>query len=211
MLRTPLARMGLGIVVALMAGAAQGVPITFAFSGTITQINDSGDALGGDVLIGDTFTGTYTFESTLSDSVPGPSVGQYLSATSVMRVSVGAFDVFSGNHTWLSVYNYSAFDALWLQASDFDSDGLHANGMAVSLSDTTASVFPDDSLPLMPPPLAAFDPDQRRFGLEARRLEGNTSGFYISGVIETLTPEPASLSLFAAGAVSLGLVRPRRR
>lgn len=50
--------------------SAWAVPITFEFTGRVTSIVDVDHVLAGDVVVGDTFTGTYTFDSTLPDSYP---------------------------------------------------------------------------------------------------------------------------------------------
>ena len=61
-----------------MAPLGQATPITFSFTGTVTQlVTDPEDPFGGTIGFGTTFTGSYTFESTTPDAAPGTETGSY--------------------------------------------------------------------------------------------------------------------------------------
>jgi len=65
--------------------------ITFAFEGDITSVTDRDGILGGQVQVGDTFSGSYTFESTTPDSNPHVRFGYYADAiTSVVTLQPSA-------------------------------------------------------------------------------------------------------------------------
>jgi hypothetical protein len=190
------------VLVTLVAvGAVQAVPVTFAFSGQVTSIVDNSHVLAGDVLISDTFTGTYTYESTLSDLSSSPVVGEYRSANSVMHVLVGAFNLWSGTDNSVWVENGSpgsSSDSLDFGSSNFDSAGLQVTGMRVILYDFSAGMLLDDSLPLAPPPMSSIG--LSRFQIEGYRGAADHVGFAINGTAYTLTPEPGAIGLFAIGA-----------
>jgi hypothetical protein len=210
MMRKPLARLGVGIVVALMAGAAQAVPITFAFSGEVTSIIDNSHVLGNDVAVGDIFDGTYTFDSTLTDSYADPSVGLYFSNDAVMQVSIGVFDLIRDSSGLIRVENGppgSSSDSLSLSSSNFTSSGLRVSGMVAVFRDSSATMFADDSLPLHSPSMSTIS--AAGFQIEGHREFNDPIGFAINGVIHELTPEPGALFLITAGV--LGLTRRRGR
>src|SRR5262245_7108113 len=51
---------------------AEAAPVTFAFTGAVTQtMFDPNDPSGGEITAGTGFSGSYTFESTASDQIPG--------------------------------------------------------------------------------------------------------------------------------------------
>ena len=51
------------VVVLLAGSAAQATLLTFHFEGKVTQVRDSANVLGGSVLVGESFKGSYTFDS----------------------------------------------------------------------------------------------------------------------------------------------------
>jgi hypothetical protein len=200
------------LLVVAFSSPSWAVPITFEFTGQVTSIVDADSVLAGEVAVGHTFTGSYTFESTLPDSYPYPdpngSRGYYASPSSVMHVNIGAFDLWSGTQNLIQVVNESSIDALILSSTAFRSSGLDVEGMVVKVHDSSGVVFDDDSLPATLPPFSAFS--WSSFQIEGRRVVDDPVGFAINGVILTLTPEPTSFGLLIVGAVLSGKRRSLR-
>ena len=181
------------------AAPAQAVPITFEFSGHVTSIIDNAHVLGSDVVVDDTFQGSYTYESTVQDSHPGdPNYGRYDSTSFVMHVAIGAFDLWSGSQNTIQVYSYSTYDSLSFGASGFNSAGLRVSGMVARITDDTGSALSSDALPVPVPPATAFT--RASFGIEGFREQGDSVGFSISGVI---VPEPGTISMLVLGAFAV--------
>lgn len=187
------------------AGLARAHLVTFEFSGEVTEVIDGSGVLADDVRVGDSFFGTYTYESTWTDSEPDPAVGFYASPTFGMLVSVGALSLTSGSNNFVEVGDRSAWDGIFLGAMDFTSDGLVISGMVAYIYDGTSAVFFDDALPSSPPPFAAFD--ECFFQIEGYSPPDGDTSYTINGVIDTLVPEPASFALLAVGAWLFGMRR----
>ncbi len=67
---------------ALAVCDAKAEPVLFQFSGEVERIEvpEEGHALSGAIVVGTTFSGTYTIESTTPDSSPYPGLGDYYGA-----------------------------------------------------------------------------------------------------------------------------------
>jgi hypothetical protein len=72
------------------AAAASEIPITISFTATVVELNDGAHALG-NVQVGDTITGTYTYDAAKSDDHPAPEIGSYAyyTAPNGMRANIG--------------------------------------------------------------------------------------------------------------------------
>lgn len=177
---------------------ALAVPVTFEFAGHVTSITGNGaQLLGNDVVVGDRFQGTYTFESTLTDSSPAdPHYGRYDSTTSVMHVAIGALELWSDAQNVIQIYSFDTYDELGLGSFDFASAGLRVSAMIVHLSDSAGSALSSDQLPAFVPLLHVYT--ARTLQIEASFLEGDTTvGFTLQGLIDV--PEPLVSSMLLLG------------
>jgi hypothetical protein len=79
-----------GIIAPKGAAAATSNLITISFTATVTEVNDTAHALG-NVQVGDTITGTYTYDAAKSDDHPAPEIGSYAyyTAPNGMRANIG--------------------------------------------------------------------------------------------------------------------------
>jgi len=191
---------GISIVTSSLAATAS--PITFAFTGTVTQVSlDDPDVFAGAVDVGTRFDGTYTFESTATDAIGGGTDGSYFSpfALSVDFAgdSLGAFAVtgFVVNTRNGSPDQYGVF-------------GSDATVEIQFLLESNSNPLTSDALLLAPPVLSAFP--QRlftfRFASGLPEVLGDlTSLTCVEGC--TAVPEPGTLSLVLLG---LGAFRAHR-
>ena len=80
----------LGSIAPQPAAAATNNLITISFTATVTEVNDTAHALG-NVQVGDTITGRYTYDAAKSDDHPAPEIGSYAyyTAPNGMRANIG--------------------------------------------------------------------------------------------------------------------------
>jgi len=198
--------MFVGMALTLTPQQSQATPITFGFSGTITNINDRHGLLDGSITKGTPLSGTYTFESTMTDNLPSDLVrGLYTTPaplTSVMIATLGNY-VFTGPSTEVFVEDLGK-DLIQLTSRDFQSCGFHIDSMMVAMFDTDGTAFSGDSLPLIPPTLGDF----ASVTLLLQGTIPSGESFNLSGDITVLVPEPASLLIIA---MTLLTVCNRRR
>ena len=190
----------------LVAAHARAVPITFFFTGSVTDDPFGLSSFGAPI------SGSYTFESAATDAIAGASAGSY--------PSVGPGFGFTANVDGTS---YSLFGSLVVNtANDIGVDQYGAIATDASLTlevffqDATQTALSSDELPLVPPPIGAFN-DFRQFRLFSAEAE-------FLGTINTLVcstgcngngggngggtvPEPATLWLFALATLALALRR----
>jgi len=200
------------IVLALLivSSPTQGAIITFEFSGEVTFVQDYEGILGGKVSVGDSFAGTYTFDSTMPDTWPDdPNYGRYYSGASGMTFSVGDLELIApGPNCAISIANRDNMDGFSIFAGGFASDGIQITELPLNLYDTTASVFSDDSLPLTHPNINSFD--QRTINVQGVALDNSNVRFRIEGVPISLTPEPDTILLLLLFGTLLVKHKPSR-
>jgi PEP-CTERM motif len=193
---------GLVALATFVAGEAHASPITFDFSGNVTQVPvlDPSDPFGGTIAFGTPFTGSFTFESLTLDSDPAATSASYqMTCGSPLGLAV----TIGGN-----LFTATDFLAINLQNGFSDFYGVLACVVAcgadltISLSfiASAGGALSGTALPLVPPDLANFD--LATFALSGF-IDGNQ--VQIDGDITSLSvdgnpiPEPGTLLLFAAG------------
>jgi hypothetical protein len=223
----------LALVFALGVGAVLFVPasgraaqITFGFEATITSVDDPSNVFGGAFAVGETISGSYTFDSSLNDAIPADStVGFYgikTTSPSYSSGSGGIVDpiVLQAGTDALGIDPGSAIDN-YVAVFDDTSDGYNAilttTSWSVNGADQTDEIrfllqlggappdtLPSEALPLAPPPLSAFT--NRRLGILVPTGPGQFAS--AEATVFQLVPEPASGLLVALG---LGALAVRRR
>ena len=203
------------------ACAVHGLPVTFAFTGHLTQIasldpaSPFPDPISDDPSNPTTFAGSFTFNSLAVDGIPAdPATGSYASAGGLFafRLSLGglSFDFGGVNIGILNNYPFpigDEYEALYFQnPTDDNPTGIQ---LLVQLTDLSANVFAGDSLPLSPPVLSAFTFTKFFF---TDTIAGNQ--VEVAGVIDTLrlqVPEPATSAMLLTGLCLIAWQRRVRR
>jgi hypothetical protein len=185
----------------LNSGAVEAVPVTFNFTGTVTQSNfDPSDPFAGTIAPNTSFSGSYTFDSTVLDSIPldlqnasyqhaGPPYGA--------NVTIGGNPFSTNDSLAVNVTNGSPpnedFYGVLACSPDLSSCTIGPLTIELSLRDLDGTTFLTDASPLVPPPLANFE--IRDFHLIRNTFDEFGSlveQVQIDGEITSLTLAPAN-------------------
>jgi hypothetical protein len=204
----------------LIACAVHAVPITFIYTGHLTQTpsldpeSPFPDPISGDPPNPTTFSGSFTFDSLALDNIPGdPQSGSYASVGGPFAFSLAlgglTFDFSAVSIGVLNNYPFPVVDQYqvlyFVNPTDDNPTGIQ---LSIALTDLSHTVFGGDSLPLMPPALSAFTFTNFFF---TDTIAGDQ--VEVAGVIDSLrvplsVPEPATSALLMTG---LGLAWWRTR
>jgi hypothetical protein len=193
----------------LISGAMRAGPITFQFTGTVTQVPV--DGLFGDIEAGQNISGNYTFESTSIDGDPAdPAIGSYRSPSG----DPYSFNVTVGSHSFSTNFllGVGVFNAAQDQYTVLAEDGGATEMFSLFLQNQNGTVFSNDVLPLSAPPLNVFSPSLVAFQLDVNLPDGEVQ---VDGTIDSLSsaavPEPSTLSflLLAAGLAGAWIAKRR--
>lgn len=210
------------VVPALGAGAApaDAAPITFNFTGTVTQMNvDPEGPIPGDATFGTPFSGSYTFESTSVDLIAQPGSGSYTSPQgppSRFVVEIGGSN--SGTNNFLNIGVVDGASSDFYSVTACGDVACSFFSLELLFQDLDGTAFASDALPLDAPPFAAFElaAFAFRFDIQQRQVE-------ILGQVTSLTcvdgcaptpeptpvPEPATVVMCATGLIA-SVFRRRR-
>jgi len=187
--------------------------ITINLTAEVTQVDDISGLLEGNVNVGDTITGSYTYDSTTPDSNPSETVGdyRYFSAPYGVTLSAGGF-VFKtdpssvyfcvevgNNHlyqTW-DHYLFRSYNNLTL------SNGVLVDVIDWQLYDDSGTALLSDELPTTPPILEQWQ--SYVYGL--RITYGDRGYSSISADVTSAVPEPGTVFLLGLGCLVLSRKR----
>lgn len=184
--------------------------ITFAFSGTVTEVEDPCEILDPSIIVGSAFNGSYTFNSDAIDRNPDPRWGRYGGSQAVPDVF--SMSVVVGNKVFEPIRSAS------ISVDDevtYDSYGVHVgidpeafDYAAVELFLGGEADFLDsDSLPITPPLLE--ETFSSVLGISYMSVLNPFSNVLVGGTLSSLTlvPEPTTILVLALGGL---LLRKRR-
>jgi hypothetical protein len=165
--------LAISLVASLCIGitSANARPLTVEFSGQVTSVSfTADDPFNGNVQVGDTFVGRYTFESDSPDVSPSPTTGLYQNPFRPpygMVLSIGGQTFHANTISEVIVINNffhpdfaELIDTFTVGADERegnDPQGENLFQIRFQLVDSTGNAFQNDSLPLTPPSLANFD------------------------------------------------------
>lgn len=215
------------LVLVLPVGSAAAT-ITLSFSGTVGGGSYLPGPLASYLSQGSPVTGTITYDSTVPDSDSLPGRGLYVQDQPGLGIDVwlGSVHVFSdpvNPQTQIQVYdNQDVSNTTVDRFAVFSSNHIitpsvpYVPYFEFLLTDSTASVFNDESLPTALPPLSAFDPPPGQGGTFAQgqltTLTGQTPSIFVNFSVTSLSvvPEPSITLLLASGLLGLALRRSAR-
>jgi len=198
--------------ITLGAGTSHADLITFEFSGTVEGVSfDNGTPT--EFGVGDTLSGTFTFNSLDSDSNASATHGYYLGSIVSAEILLGSFSASGSSSGNILVIDSTSdtYSAEQISPAGSSVLGQELYDFTLAMTDTTATAFVNDTLPLSPPDIADF-------GDRTLRLDFADSSFGNFGTVAasldsftvTSVPEPTSLALVAIG-VPFVLIRRRFR
>ena len=184
----------------------------FTFHGTIAEVQDPNFQLDGSITNGTPFEGFYVFDTSVADSNPDPTVGDYWFSESTFGVvlRMGSY-VFRTNPKQVSfllelVNRPDSDHYLFRSYHNVCSEPLFTGHLAWQLDDSTAAALAGVELPLFPPALTNF---QSNFGLTVDGTGTQVGLLYmIRGHVEmieetpSVIPEPPATTLKEAVEVS---------
>ncbi len=189
---------------------AQAVPITIQISGKVTSFSDDTGLLN-TIHVNDTFGGTYTYDTAISNTSTYSNIGKYVGNPPCgISLSIGGFEfktdpikMPSGFEIGIGndVISDGTNDFYYVQSLQNSlTSGLVVSGIYLNLSDSTHTAISSIALPVTAPILSTWN--QKYVAIYG----GNEQdGFYLEGTVEqaVLIPEPATAILLMAGAIFL--------
>ena len=201
----------LAVVMLFGACPAQAELITIQISGEITDVTTLNvpSSLAENINVGDTFIGTYTYDSATPDSEPDPQIGEYLHDSPYgIVISVSGYEFkTTSNHTdqFVIEIHDNIVDPIHdgyhlISLANIDLDDLPSYKIEWTLADSTCTALSSTALPNTAPILNDWDWNSLIIGGSKRITEGDYwELFYIEGIVTQAIPEPMTGVLLVAG------------
>jgi hypothetical protein len=194
-------------------GLAKANPITIAISGQVTDVGDQYGLLQNQIHVGDTFSGTYTYDSAAIDTNIDSKVGEYtfspphgislsldgLTFQTDLTQTPGRYEILIGNDWILDAPPYGMVDVYAVgSAANSPTAGLEIGGISWNLRDNTNTALSSVDLPVTAPIPSAWN-------YNILNIYGGNGqyGFAINGIVTQATPEPLTSLLMMTGAIFL--------
>lgn len=196
----------------LTISPANAAPITFNFTGAVSGIGTQINPSGGPFSLSQAVTGSYTFDSSTSNTGAG-NTGTYSGTLSSFNVTIGTYvaSLAAGANSIVVTNPINSINDSYRVLGLFSGDSVNGNAPAsfeLELKGPSSS-FSNVLLPTTPPSVSSFATK------EFRLLFGNGAASRVLTVTVsqlTAVPLPAAVILFGAGLVALaGLGAGNRR
>jgi hypothetical protein len=221
-------------IFAALSSPVQAEPITIRVTGTVSEIMDWANVLGGAVRPEMPFTGEYTYDTQAVDESPDATVGRFVNrvAPSAMKILVGGFTFESdpaNRFISLEVVDRDRQDNYGVRSyNNLPVSGLYVGMVTWQLDDPSGQAITGDAMPLTAPLLSQWT---SMFGLNiegVRPLEGFPppmpgmppmgDQFFIRGHVDTAVlvtdqtpPPPAPTSCDAVFTCILNATEEQRQ
>jgi hypothetical protein len=195
-------------ILLLSCPLAQAVPVTIEITGNVTSASGSG--LPDTIYEGVTFTGTYTYDSSTSDSDDSPYIGKYEHNSPYgISLLLGGYEFkTTSDHICkfhISIKNDDPQVNLWdyymVESDEIISDppvGFSVGHIRWVLGDITHTALGSDALPATAPVLTDW-------GYNALKISGSgdLGNILIEGTVTQAVPEPLTGVLMLIGVLFL--------
>ncbi len=191
------------ILVWVAALSSQAAPVTYEFSGVVTQVPA---IVAGAYQVGDAISGQYTVHTDAVDLDSSSSVGSYILSVENFQAQVGSYSLTGVFRADLQVVNGSPWDGygIYSVVNGPEAAGPTPALAALELMEGAEGVFASDSIPVVVNP-ADFAKAEFRLNFATMTDFGRLVG-RVDKI--SIVPEPSSLS---ALVVALGTCLARRR
>ena len=195
-------------VLLFSGGLAQAQLVTVGMTAQVTSVSDYGNLFHGDIAVGDTITGYYTYDLATPDLDTRTNVGDYETTSLDTSINLNVSNyVFSSDPSDPSFWIGLSHGAV--QGRDYhflvSYNNLPVAGRKVEItwqiSDLEGDVLLNDSLPASAPNLANWSGERNL--IISGRSPDSPDDFYINAEILAFTPEPATVLLVGLGATLL--------
>jgi hypothetical protein len=204
-------QISLAVVICAVCMPVRAQLITISITGQVSSVIDEG-GLDGKIHIGDSVTGTYTYNSAVPDLDPCSIWGRYenTSPPAGIWLECGGFDFRTdpcnvrfvigvengtpGVNLWADDYHIESYNNLPL------SNGRLLNIISWKLIDLTKTALSSDACPTTAPDFSKWG-DRGTLCIDGMRGGGFRIGVNVT--LATLIPEPATICLFGLGVLNL--------
>jgi hypothetical protein len=189
-------------------GGATAFPITFDFTADVTFVDPG---LASFFSVGETLTGSYTFEST----TPGVPSGPTADYPALTAFSVSGLN-FSGSWTGGSIFVQDASTDEYFVSALTGFIGTNAGlgvlpTAGISMFDSTGTMLSSMLLPLVPPSLPADPRFVVDYHLGPETREDALATLTSLTLVPSPAPEPTTLALFGIALAGIALSYLRKR
>jgi hypothetical protein len=191
--------------------------ITIQIKAIVNSVMDNDNLLEGNISIGSVITGTYTYDTDMTDSNPFSWAGEYRNYDSLCGINLKSGDLSfktdSENVNFLigvinnylnspqDNYGINSYNNLAL------SNGVEVDSISWSLSDYSGTALSSTTIPAIAPVLSDWDQDYNTLNITGgiggtAPCYEKTFGISANVISAVLIPEPISMILFGFGLLA---------